>query len=330
MYAATHSSHREHTSDPRMANTVDLRRMPGGSLHTGEPSDASGRPGLTMLEPTHAKIGRLVEYESGVVVEPLPKVRSSIPFARPKVDEHFAISRNGLRSQEFIPSAGTDVARSPMGGGDWGGPSRNASTEYVRLCASGELKGDSKCTASDQSSARNPHRPQVTCFRTGVTHLEGIGTPNTLWRRSSLTLEKLAETAFSDVRPTSQLKSRRETESLSVLLDIALNKVPEAEMLTSIARGYHFMTSQAAAGNDENRRPSVQRASAHHSQSSQTQELCIRAVAMLRSCDYPLDDILCLFAVAASQLETVFTKLQVSDGLEKIYIALLQVSKIQS
>lgn len=201
--------------------------------------------------------------------------------------------------------------------------------EPLKACRSEEL-GEAKWPFA---AVVNPRLPRLAKFRPDVKSLEGIGTPRSIYRRSCKTLARLRsedDLAMSCMLHRTLLADWRAgdlsdqlTGSIETMLKLAVESCAEAEILNAAAHGYHALitcgthTNTSQASVNETRR-----------MSDLTSELCLRAVAMLRSCDYPLHDIVCLFAVAASQLEKVFAKLHVHDQLEKIYIGLLQVSHI--
>lgn len=59
--------------------------------------------------------------------------------------------------------------------------------------------------------------------------------------------------------------------------------------------------------------------------SSSMYALCLRVVLMLRSCDYAVLDLLCLFAITCCQLPEIWRRLNVTDALERTHIGILQV-----
>eukprot|EP01053_Blabericola_migrator_P001023 Blabericola_migrator_1__1022@NODE_1257_length_4964_cov_22_802736_g850_i0_p1_GENE_NODE_1257_length_4964_cov_22_802736_g850_i0NODE_1257_length_4964_cov_22_802736_g850_i0_p1_ORF_typecomplete_len548_score45_49_NODE_1257_length_4964_cov_22_802736_g850_i010492692 len=192
----------------------------------------------------------------------------------------------------------------------------------------------------------------------------GSGSPRSIAKQSNRMLSKLLYqskcASFSSTpgaleggSPVSASAAcAQDTLSIHLLLSMTTSRLSESQVLTATAKGYFSLISSSCSKNgkecDEwkdglpSRRAggsstvrtmpttgsSMDEKSLYQRSNSSYEDLCFRAVAMLRSCDYPLEDIFCLFGVAAAHIDSVFLKLRVNDVLEKVYIALLQVREI--
>lgn len=248
--------------------------------------------------------------------------------------EGFRSGRETLRKEPFVTIQESSASR-------WGTASRETSRQRTTTLDSWPLEAPSPSLklsvlnyADTPTLTANDAVPKQTVILTKYKQsVPNFRSPQSLHRQSRKVLGKLLEDFSSGVlvtRPLSAnlLRDKTESDLINMSLNLATCRLPEAELLTTIANSYHQLVLQIEVRSSNSSKPRLLENGAGKAPGETLDrlgELCLRAAAMLRSCDYPLDEILCLFGVAASQLDTVFARLQVADPLERIYIALLQV-----
>eukprot|EP01054_Gregarina_sp_Poly1_P010142 Gregarina_sp_Poly_1__10141@NODE_693_length_6728_cov_41_128809_g523_i0_p2_GENE_NODE_693_length_6728_cov_41_128809_g523_i0NODE_693_length_6728_cov_41_128809_g523_i0_p2_ORF_typecomplete_len341_score41_17_NODE_693_length_6728_cov_41_128809_g523_i038844906 len=253
-----------------------------------------------------------------------------------------------LSSVHEVPLA---VSRAPHATGALVG--HETLVRRVTRTASQESDEEKSSPASVTPTSR-PISHNILKFKGKIKSLAGIGSPCFIAKQSNRMLSKLlGARLLLNGTSTDQHIDRYgpETLSINLLLSMTMARLSESQLLTATAKGYFNLISATSRSNKENEHisnyaPGTNQASGPNFLNSTRkslngstcgavviagakkvsyEDLCFRAVAMLRSCDYPLEDIFCLFGVAAAHIDSVFVKLKVHDVLEKVYIALLQV-----